>query len=211
MKITIALATFILSALPTFAADPVAITNPGFEEWRPFTPPTHPAEIKRTPQLNGQIPATWSAAQVSLDPQDAPLTVVITKDENTKHTGNASVRVENTTTNEVAELSHDFIKVQPSTKYTLKFWVKAENLVLNPKGISGIAVVANTGPVTDFSGKQTRRMGKPTGTTETTFDWQQFEYVFQTEAAAEQLNLRIQLRGASGKAWFDDVELVPSP
>ena len=39
----------------------------------------------------------------------------------------------------------------------------------------------------------------------------QFEYSFQTEPGAEQLNLRLQLRGASGKVWFDDLELIPTP
>ena len=179
-----------------------SIENGGFEAWD--------ADTVQNP--NGLVTLGSDGAPLSWSVRRAPgkATVSIMKDTAIMHSGKASVRVKLESVEDEAGLTQHF-SVEPNTSYTVRLWVRGEGIVAaTSKPSAGILIWANSGPAGDaFWGNQ-KSMHKSPIQASGTFDWQLLEFPVETGPEAARLGVSLQLRWASGTAWFDDVEVVKS-
>lgn len=187
------LGLILAASVPLHAAPVNPVGNPGFEDW-----------TKPKPGDAG-LPTGWVAAQSALDPA-SPLSGSITKDTTTKHGGTASARLTNGAGTDITELDQ-LLPAEPNTRYTIKLWVKGENIKPGAKNGIGVMAWVNTGPKQGFYPHQTYFNQSPK-IKDGTFDWQPFEFTVETGKEVGQMSLNLQLRVASGKAWLDDVQVT---
>lgn len=177
-----------------------AIENGGFEQWSAEAG----TNADRTPMLgNDKAPRNWMP-----DRTPGKGAIKIMKDTEIKHSGEASARVEVADTGDDACLKQHF-SVEPNTSYLIRLWVRGKDIVpATSKPLPGILIWANSGPAGDeFWGNQ-KSMPKQPPKASGTFDWQLFEFTVETGPNAARLGISLQLRWASGTAWFDDVEVI---
>jgi len=127
-------------------------------------------------------PADWTAAEpVELDAK-------------VKRSGKFSAKIASADP-QINNINKQYVKLKPRTTYTLIAWLKTENVVGSP----GAQVYPH-----EFDGMSGGgQMITVTGTS----DWKEYRHVFTTAEDAEgRINFRIF--GATGTAWFDDVQLV---
>jgi hypothetical protein len=123
------------------------------------------------------------------------------RDREIKHVGNYSVRMQNSSmTKGLCRLYNtQSIKVPNYRAYEISFWIKTE--AFSKPGKVGITVLG-------VNGIEGRLYSKPGSLgIEPTQDWTEYKVTFNT---LEQSGIRIYLgiwENASGKIWFDDVEL----
>jgi hypothetical protein len=177
------------------------LTNSGVEDWEAGSL----GESGKTTD----VPSLWrvglAATEKAADPSFEE-TGAIFKDTAIKHGGGASVRIESEATTDIVYFDQ-LIPVEPNTTYKVSFWVRGEDIILNPGDGAGAISVASWGPLEDFWGNQVdtwKRLEVRDGT----FDWQLVEYTVETGDAAEQLKVSMQLRRATGKVWYDDLEVI---
>jgi hypothetical protein len=206
------LATALLLALaysPAVQAEnaPGVLANIGFESWTAApAPPSNPKELVAKYGADG-IPSDWRPSIESIMPRADPnfkSDCGIYRDDAVKHGGKSSVRFETGLPTDIDSL-YQMIPVEPNTRYKISVWVKGENLVSNDR--DGVRIWANYGPATDYWKLQTPSSVAPT-VHDGTFDWEPIEVTVNTNKDAALLVVNIQLRRASGKAWFDDVAIA---
>ncbi|HEY3397617.1 MAG TPA: hypothetical protein VGM19_08165 [Armatimonadota bacterium] len=201
------------------AAEPL-IVNGGFEEWVDVM--QVPEGLRQRPEVVSVVripenlwPRQWIPMRVPYR-TGGPGTSEIALDETVAHSGRRSVRLTSRSTKDITcvEYIGEYAlgsavppaAIQPNRRYRLTWWVKG--LAVLPGGggamLEGIYYVSllngkgyRTAP--DY-GDQTR---PPTGT----FDWQQEQFDFLTDAGAKYLAFNLQLRETTGTIWYDDVEL----
>ena len=209
-------ATFIILACAALcghalAVDPKAgtwyhtgtsVENGWFEDWGAEHVQVSGQEVKLG---SDGAPLSW---QVSGSPGGGSVSVM--KDALVKHSGLASARVEVAETLDGAALAQHF-SVEPSTSYLVRVWVRGEDIVpATGKPGAGIFLWANSGPAGDAVWGNQKSMHKQPAKFSGTFDWQLVEFPVETSPEAARLKIVLQLRDASGTAWFDDVEVVKS-
>ena len=179
-----------------------AIENGGFEEWG--------EEIAKNPKglvvaASDGAPFSWNVVRES-----GKAAASVSKDSAIKHGGKASARInveESGEADDSVGLGQHF-SVEPSSCYTVRVWVRGENIISATGKPGGILIWANSGPAGDeFYGNQ-KSMAKHPDPATGTLDWQLLEFPVETGKNAERLGITLQLRWASGTVWFDDVEVV---
>ena len=204
----IVLATTI--AAPVWAQDAPAniVVNGDFEKWHAASDADKTAS--NAPKfVDDQIAdGFWFNAEAYERAQDPkfPFSTTIARDTTVKHGGEAAVRIENGAITDIGSVVLQPIDVEPNTKYTIKVWVKGENLVLE-KGSPGPTIWNSFGPTENFwANMKTENMQlQKSGS----FDWMPIEIPVTSAANSGKLMILLQLRRASGQLWFDDLEVIP--
>jgi uncharacterized repeat protein (TIGR01451 family) len=120
------------------------------------------------------------------------------------HAGTHSVRVDRSSGGETASLWSAYIAVQPSTIYTLTYWLRTQNATLYPSVAlyQYTSTKAQTGP----SLIAYANIGDGTN------GWMIVTYRFQTMPDAATLRVRLYLyTDTTGTFWFDDFDLAQGP
>jgi len=147
--------------------------NPGFEE-----------------SGAGGMPRAWTPAGSSGS--------VVSGDQQTKHAGRASIRLENPAPGSSSAVSEP-VTLEVGKLYRLTGWIRTEAAVADPTSRYPTAVAATmtmeSFPFTNHS--------PVLGATR---DWTKSEVLFFATARQDRIRLHLGLNGrASGRAWFDDV------
>lgn len=177
------------------------LTNGGCDEWTTGTTRTRPADL---PKLPHGTPAGWSARQEAYERGERPefeIQATVARDDQVKHGGAASARFTNALTTDIGELGQGPLAVEANSLYRVRVWVKGDAIVPNGKDGCGVIVWANQGP-------RGESLARSPQVKSGTFDWQLCEFEVETAAECQTLTVKLQLRRASGTAWFDDAELV---
>ncbi len=192
------------------------IVNGGFEEWGQLDPDVAASEPVRNVTIvpPSQAPTGWVPWRENA--RDHPEhTGTVALDEQVKHSGDRSVRIENGDMRDITLVQYsterfaadpdDPHNIRPSRRYLVRWWVRGQEV--NPAG---------TGPILMMYCRS-ERDGKPYRTDSYeqgvalpngTFDWQQRQFTFITDEHARWANFTLQLRWTTGTIWYDDVELV---
>ena len=121
-------------------------------------------------------------------------------DGNIAHNGAYSARVSRTAGPSTASVYSAYVSVQPSTIYTLTFWMRAQDATYWPSVMlyQYTSGQTQTGPwIIAYA-----NIGNGTK------DWSVVNYRFQTMPDATQLQLRLYLyTSTTGTFWFDDFSL----
>ncbi|MDQ2086086.1 glycosyltransferase family 39 protein [Herbivorax sp. ANBcel31] len=116
-------------------------------------------------------------------------------DETVNHTDSRSAYIKNISSNDARYIQH--IPVKGNTLYKFSCWIKTEN-------VSDDSIGANLSIL--YTHTHSRSI---TGTTE---DWEYVEFYGKTSPNQETVTLSLSLGGhnnlSTGKAWFDNVEMV---
>ena len=180
----------------------MSIENGGFEDWGADRVEI-PGEAEVKLGIDG-APLSWGVGAKS-----GGGSVSVLKDTEVKHTGLASARIEVAEIGGEASLTQQF-SVEPDTSYLVRIWVRGKDIVsATGKAGTGILVWAISGPANAFVQNQ-KFLRKQPARYIGTFDWQLFEFPVTTSSGADCLRISLKLVGASGTAWFDDVEVVKS-
>jgi hypothetical protein len=146
--------------------------------------------------------------------KDQRPTVTLALDEQIRHGGKRSVRIENRdmrditlvrySTERFAARPDDPHNIHPNRRYALRWWVRGRDI--DPAGTGPILMM----DIYSAKGGKTYRtfVSEETPLPKGTFDWQRRELVFITDAYARSISFTLQLRWTTGTAWYDDVELV---
>ena len=98
------------------------------------------------------------------------------------------------------------ISVEPDTAYKISLWVKGANIKRSLRYGGGVFVWANWGPKS-FWAHQHSLAQQPKLSTGT-FGWHKLTFTVDTGKGAKHLMIWLQLRCATGKAWFAHVSVV---
>ncbi|HEY3329887.1 MAG TPA: hypothetical protein VGK19_07700 [Capsulimonadaceae bacterium] len=175
------------------------VANNGLEAWEVGTA----AEIKTD---GGNLPVNWQPDKEvfgGVKDNPGPFSGGIFKDTTVKHGGASSVRLESGRACDVVSVWAQ-LDVNPKTKYQITAWCKGENIVTAGDGAYVWAVY---GPSQDYWSHQTHNAVKPT-VHDGTFDWTKVQFTVDTNETGEEMHLVLQLRRATGKLWFDDIEVT---
>ena len=195
-----------LGSLTAAGADATApanlVTNPGFEVWAASTSFGTPAAITDA----GMLPAQWLASPETQAPKDNPgtYTGAIHKDATVKHSGNASLRLESGRGCDIIG-AMQWVNLEPNTKYDITFWYKGDNIQVDGDG--GVLVWAVFGPKADYWNHMTFNPTHP-AVHDGTFDWTKGQFTIDTKDTTSQMILTLQLRRATGKLWYDDIQVT---
>lgn len=91
----------------------------------------------------------------------------------------------------------------PNRRYAIRWWVKGEQVVNGDAGPILMMNVIRTKEGQTYRTFSAESRPLPEGT----FDWQQRQLTFITDAYAQSAMFSFQLRWATGTIWYDDVEL----
>ena len=116
-------------------------------------------------------------------------------DRTVVHDGQASLRLEATGK---PDYTYQKFLFAPMTEYRLTAWVKTD-------GVKGIGARVRFVPL-ESKGQLTRGTSYATGTG----DWKRISDVFRTAADAKEARVDIEFTASEGRAWIDDLELVPT-
>jgi len=191
------------------SADQNLLANGGMEQWQTDKLPTPGPNVPAIP--NG-VPVGWSVLQEAYERGDEPgfpIRGTVSRDAATTAGGEASLHITNALTTDITEVSQGPLAAQPNAVYRVRCRVRGEKIAPNSQDGCGAIVWANTGtgaPGDTRSGYQplARTPAACTGS----FDWQVFEFFAETGPEATWMRVALQLRRASGEAWFDEVEVA---
>ena len=209
----------ILTGQPTFAQDaapkaaPVAAPAPinangDMEKWEDYTA----ADPKKVPQVEGgKAPIGYwlnmDAYETGQTP-DFAIKGMVARDTQIKHGGTSSVRIENGLATDITEISLPPFAVKPNSRYLVKVWIKGEGIALHAGDGTGASVWVNTGPEKDYWSHQTALLQQPPKK-DGDFEWTLLEIPIETAPNTGMMAVLLQLRRATGKVWFDDLEVLP--
>lgn len=194
-------------------ANPIA--NGGFEEWSDLDPAVAGWETVENVTLipPNQAPTGWVPLR-EIDRDHPEHTGTVALDEQVKHSGERSVRIENEDMRDITLVQYsterfagdpgDPHNIRPNRRYLVRWWVRGENV--NPAGTGPILMMYYR---SERDGKayrtDTYEQGRlPAGS----FDWQLRQFVFITDEHACWASFSLQLRWTTGTIWYDDVELL---
>jgi hypothetical protein len=190
------------------------LENGGFETWGKLDASTARQVEAQGLRLEpaGSTPVGWVPCRESF--KDQRPTATVSLDEQVKHSGKRSVRIDNRDMRDITYVRYsserfaagaqDPHNLRPNRRYAIRWWVRGQNI--DPAG---------TGPILMlhvYSTKDGKTYGTPsaeeTSLPKGTFDWQPRELVVITDPYARWITLTMQLRWTTGTVWYDDVELV---
>jgi len=182
------------------------VINGGMEIWVPVKPYSGPNPEPIRPE--GLEPEGFDT---SMEVEgDQTVAVKIAPDKLFKHGGDYSVRIENTEQEQTGDISLREISVEPNTKYMVRMWIKGEDIAVDKDPLHGAAIWVKYGPDQDFWGSpSTKSEIKIPELREGSFPWTKFEFTFDTLPDTALLRVYLQLRKATGKIWYDDLEVIP--
>ncbi len=182
---------------------PNLLANPGFEVWVP-------AERRGNwPLIPDGIPEDWLPGQSAYEQgrdHNFPVQGTVARDTVVKHSGGASLLIENGLTTDITDVICQQFAAEPNTIYRFRVWVRGENIVANPNDGCGALAWCHTRPAEDMW-KNVTTTNKPPDPRAGTFDWTRFSWRIETPPDARFMDIVLQLRRASGKVWYDDAEL----
>lgn len=180
------------------AAPANLILNGGFENWTSSaaTGTTNPGFAI------SQAPDNWRAAAVSSN-ANAPSTVSIARDQDIRHGGRASLQITNSRLTDTGVVSSREFSVLPGHTYICSVWYRAKNVAKDGDGV-GIAFAVAQGPSGAASTDMRISPVVPKINTGT-FDWRRLQIRCTTLATTRTMRVDLELRRATGIAWFDDV------
>jgi hypothetical protein len=186
------------------------LVNGGFEGWQALDANSVQRPQVRNVQLTpaGQSPLGWTPGREPS--KNTQPTGTIALDEQVHHGGRRSVRLENRDMRDITYVQYSTEqgdaahRLQPNRRYALRWWVKAEQV--DARGTGPMMMMYT---VSAHAGKTWRtNEAEPSPLPKGTFDWQRRELVFVTDAHTQFAVFNLQLRWATGTAWYDDIELV---
>ena len=183
------------------------VKNGDFAHWKTAAAPT----LHKIRLLQHKVPAGWPYID-----QDAyglvkgnpkfPTQGAIGRSAKVKKQGCAyALLIQNGLRTDITDVSQ-MIKVKPDTAYRISVWVKGSNIQPSARYGGGAFLWAVWGPK-DYWSHQHFMAQQPKPSTGT-FDWRKFTFTTDTGKGARHMMLRLQLRCASGKVWFDQVSVV---
>ena len=191
------------------------IENGGFEDWAPID-----ANFARGDALKNLVlmppnlsPAGWTPLHERV--KHTERTATLAMDEQVKHGGARSVRIENRdmrdvscmmySTERFARQPNDPRNIRPNRRYLMRWWVKGENV--REDGAGPILMMFY---MSGKNGKLSRTNTNETGDSlpKGTFDWRPRQFVFITDESATWATFSFQLRWTTGTIWLDDIELL---
>jgi hypothetical protein len=182
------------------------IRNGGFEAWGPAPAPPRDAGIPFPKFGADGSPVDWNgAAEITpgVHSSDVHSDTAIYCDAVVKHAGRCSVRVENRNITDIVGL-YTRIPVEPNTVYRVRCWERGANIVTV---FDGVLFWARYGPTSGWDQHNTVVASRPPNHAGT-FDWSLHEFNVETGSDAQIMDITLQLRNASGTAWFDDAEVT---
>ncbi len=190
------------------------LENGGFETWGKLEP--NAAREAQSTGLRlepaGSAPVGWAPYREFFKDQQPTATLAL--DEQVKHSGKRSVRIENRdmrdityvrySTERFAAHPEDPHNLRPNRRYAIRWWVRGQDV--DPAGTGPILMmrIASAKDGKMYGTFAAEELTLPKGT----FDWQQREFVFITDPYARWMTCTLQLRWTTGTVWYDDVELV---
>jgi hypothetical protein len=187
------------------------VLNGGFEHWSPLSPERQRDAMVKNVVLTADhlAPEGWLPGR-ELGGQEK-LTGKILPDAAVKHSGRYSARLENGDPRDITVLEYSTERndvpgkpaILPNRRYAVRWWVKGQGV---DNADAGPILMMNV--VSDRRGQSYRTFSAenwplPRGT----FDWQQRQLTFITDAYARSAAFSFQLRWATGAVWYDDVEM----
>jgi len=115
------------------------------------------------------------------------------------HSGAYSARVYRGSDNATASVYSAYVLVQPSTNYTLTFWLRTQDATFWPS----VSLYQYTSAQVQTGPRRIAHANISGGTSA----WNLVSYRFQTMPDASTVQVRIYLPIASGTFWFDDFDL----
>lgn len=192
------------------------IKNGGFEEWRPLEEvwPTGGSKpygcAKRAPKLEDNLaPKAWWVMEYYVGDEAPAEQCTLVRDDLIKYEGQFSVRVESPSPVFTVGVGvHPFPIERGEKTYCIRGYVRGENIELqrHKKEEPHLALTINFGAGSTFWTEKTVKVFSLT-TQRGSFDWTPFEFRVQSPATADTMMLRMALCTASGKAWFDALEV----
>jgi hypothetical protein len=187
------------------------LANGGFEQWSPLSPQGQREAMAKNVVLTPDhlAPDGWLPGR-ELGKQEK-LTGKIVPDAAAKHSGRFSARLENADPRDITVLQYSTERaaaggtptILPNRRYAIRWWVKGEGVESTDAGpilMMNVVSVRQGQSYRTFTGESGPL---PRGT----FDWQQRQLTFTTDAKARYAAFSFQLRWATGIIWYDDVEL----
>lgn len=181
------------------------VDNGGFQMWSPAPDRGGAREFPRFGPEG--IPAGWSwGAEVSPFVTDPSIhcDAGIFRDDGVKRQGTCSVRFENPHVWDIVALWRQ-IAVEPNTVYLISCWSRGE--AIHSANGDGVVYWARWGPTQGFDRHNTVIASAPS-VHSGTFDWTRYDFTVETDADTQVMDITVQLRNASGTAWFDDFEVA---
>lgn len=182
------------------------IANGGFEAWNTYSP----VEGKIHPNFaNDLAPTNWRFAvecpELQTNPS-FPVATTVSRDSQIKHSGSYALKIHNDRLTDYLVAYASEFDVAPGSKYKIRLWYKAEDIVRNGRDGEGITI-ALAEAEENIALKNTTTVIRPK-TRDGTFDWRMIEMRFSTKPTSRKAALNLQLRRAKGTAWFDDVQVI---
>ncbi|HEY3415375.1 MAG TPA: hypothetical protein VGM23_00705 [Armatimonadota bacterium] len=195
------------------------IVNGGFEEWVPRTQVT--ANLLSRPRIKDLMvtptdlwPKQWILQQIIERDAPPPGSNDVALDETVAHSGKRSLRISNRTSKVItlAEYRTEYAvgttalptPIQPNRHYRLSWWVKGQDIIPGGAMMEGSAYFTKKDGKGAIVGIDYRDQGIALAGT---FDWQQRDITFITDAGAQWFTFTLQLRNTAGIVWYDDVAL----
>ncbi len=125
-------------------------------------------------------------------------------DNQEKHTGEYSMKIENSNPSKSLSWRSKLIPVKPDTHYRITGWMKYKDIVPNPGNGLGVAVTYLN--LRDAEGKSLNVNPKWWGVG-TSDGWVKQELVFKTGADTVNLAVTPKMVRAAGQVWFDGISL----
>ena len=187
------------------------LRNGGFEHWSPLSPQRQREAMVKNVVLasdhlapDGWIPGRELGKQPDRTGKILPDTAV-------KHTGRYSARLENADPRDITVLQYSTEQadaggqpaILPNHRYVIRWWVKGERVDSADAGPIVMMNVVSTRQGQTYRTFASENWPLPRGT----FDWQQRQLTFITDAQARSAIFSFQLRWATGIIWYDDVEI----
>ena len=187
------------------------VLKDGFEHWSPLSPEWQRDAMVKNVVLTadklapkGWIPGRELGRQTELTGKLLPDTTV-------KHSGQYSARLESGDLRDITVLQYSTERgdasgtptIRPNRRYVVRWWIKGEGV---ENGDAGPILMMNV--ISKKEGQEYRTFSADSSPLpQGTFDWQERELTFITDAYAQSVALSLQLRWATGVIWYDDIEL----
>lgn len=210
VSLAIAIHLALAALAPAETSGESLVPNGGFEEWTMKYEMPGKSPVWDIPEMPDGAPKDGYVVLAELgdratDP-NAPNGITLVRDELEKHEGSVSVRIESTEKASVGSLYTPFFVVEPKTHYRVTVWVRADNVHSHPKQAGGIYIWTSSGARGGWEKLvSVPHLVKPR---QASFDWVQTEFTFETSEEAQVGRIGLQLRWATGKVWFDALEVV---
>ena len=121
-------------------------------------------------------------------------------DSNVTHSGAHSARIQRSSGSATTSLRSAYISVQPSTVYTMTYWLRTQNATWYPR--VDISQYTKAGVQTGITLNTYANIGNGTN------NWRPITYRLQTTPNADTIRVRLYLyTDTTGTFWFDDFAL----